>query len=36
MIKNLVEKIAEKVLTILIKKIELLINADLNGDNKIG
>jgi len=36
MIKNLIVKIAEKVLTILIKQIEILINSDLDGDNKIG
>ena len=36
MIKTIIEKIAQKVLEILVKKIEVLINADLNGDSKIG
>jgi hypothetical protein len=36
MIKKIIEKVATKVLSILIKKIETLIQADLDGDNKIG
>lgn len=36
MIRKVIEKIATKILSILIKKIEVLIQADLDGDNKIG
>ena len=36
MIEKIITKIATKVLYILLQKIELLINADLDGDGKIG
>ena len=36
MIEKIISKIATKVLLILLQKIETLINADLDGDGKIG
>ena len=34
--KLIINKIANALLQLILKKIEELINADLNGDNKIG
>lgn len=36
MVKNIVNRIAKALLELILKKIEVLINADLNDDGKIG
>jgi hypothetical protein len=33
---GLLNKIAVSILMILLKKLEILLNQDINGDNKIG
>ena len=34
--KNIINKIAHALLTIILKKIEEILNTDLNNDGKIG